>query len=507
MSKKSHSEASADELPVVKEMTPLPKLPFFVICCVVLSESFSITMIFPFLARMVRDFGVSNEEDIGFYAGWIASSFNLAQFIAAFMWGRVSDYIGRKPVILIGLGGNVLMNFLFGWSTSLWYAILARSLNGFLNGNIGVAKTVLGEITDETNQAWGFGVFGFLWGVGMITGPLMAGFLSNAHEKAPHIIKFGSIFHRFPYLLPCIVASLIALCGFLVGLFFLKETLPNPPGCQSLEEEEYLLSQRKKSTELKEVAQSNGTDPETKKFGIWDMLTNRSILLSSITYAIVAFSTMVFDEVFAIWSTYGHEEGGINFSSTDIGYTYVINGAMLFFCQVAVFPPLAKRFGYLRTIQVASFILIFVHPPVPVLGLVPFEHKWKVWVGLAFILAVRTICLNLCFAAVMILVNNSAPPNQGGSVNGFAQTLCSGMRAAAPTVGGSLLAWSLQNGLGMPFNQYFSFFFLSCSFLLQFLLTLLLPESINYRIGNPLGKSTSDSQEEKDEILTVHLDQ
>jgi MFS family permease len=80
-------ELSADVQPVT-EMTPLPRYPFFVICCVVLSESFSITMIFPFLAHMVRDFGVAeNEEDIGFYAGWIASSFNLAQFIAAFMWG------------------------------------------------------------------------------------------------------------------------------------------------------------------------------------------------------------------------------------------------------------------------------------------------------------------------------------------------------------------------------------------------------------------------------------
>jgi hypothetical protein len=149
----------------------------------------------------------------------------------------------------------------------------------------------------------------------------------------------------------------------------------------------------------------------------------------------------------------------------------------------------------------------------------------------------------------MILVNNAAPPNQGGSVNGFAQTLCSGMRAAAPTVygsfldlilflfvervedcscyyylllfkmlglsrslfifsGGSLLAWSLQNGLGMPFNYYFSFFFISASFLLQFVLTLLLPSSINYRVGNPLGKTgNAKNKEEKDGILSVHLDQ
>jgi MFS family permease len=69
--------------------------------------------------------------------------------------GRVSDYLGRRPVLLIGLFGNFLMIFLFGWSTSLWFAILSRSLNGFLNGNVGVAKTYLAEITDDTNAAKG----------------------------------------------------------------------------------------------------------------------------------------------------------------------------------------------------------------------------------------------------------------------------------------------------------------------------------------------------------------
>jgi hypothetical protein len=69
---------------------------------------------------------------------------------------------------------------------------------------------------------------------------------------------------------------------------------------------------------------------------------------------------------------------------------------------------------------------------------------------------------------------------------------------------GSLLAWSLQNGLGMPFNYYFSFFFLSGTFLLQFILSLFLPESVNYRVGNPKGNT--NKQEEKDEVLSVHLD-
>jgi hypothetical protein len=83
-------EVQETEEEVPRQETPLPLKPFFVICCVVLSEAFSVTMIFPFLADMVKDFGVAADDgEIGFYAGWIASSFNLAQFIAAFMWGTI----------------------------------------------------------------------------------------------------------------------------------------------------------------------------------------------------------------------------------------------------------------------------------------------------------------------------------------------------------------------------------------------------------------------------------
>ena len=56
----------------------------------------------------------------------------------------------------------------FGLSTSYWMAVATRSLSGLLNGNIGVAKSVLGEITDKTNQSRAFSVFGFVYGLGFI---------------------------------------------------------------------------------------------------------------------------------------------------------------------------------------------------------------------------------------------------------------------------------------------------------------------------------------------------
>lgn len=83
-------------------------------------------------------------------------------------WGWLSDKKGRRPILLLGLVGNIITMLLFGMSQNLTMAICSRLFSGLLNGNIGVAKTYLGEITDETNQAKGLSIISITWGVGVI---------------------------------------------------------------------------------------------------------------------------------------------------------------------------------------------------------------------------------------------------------------------------------------------------------------------------------------------------
>jgi MFS family permease len=89
------------------------------------------------------------------YAGLIGASFSVAQFFTTFAWSWLSDRIGRRPVIMIGLFGNIITSLWFGLSKSFISALIARFSCGLLNGNIAVAKCVLGEVTDRTNQAKG----------------------------------------------------------------------------------------------------------------------------------------------------------------------------------------------------------------------------------------------------------------------------------------------------------------------------------------------------------------
>ena len=84
---------------------------------------------------MVASFNVtSDERQIAVYAGMVTSAFAFAEFSTGILWGRISDKVGRKPILLTGLAGTGLSMLMFGLAPSLPVALLARALGGLLNG-------------------------------------------------------------------------------------------------------------------------------------------------------------------------------------------------------------------------------------------------------------------------------------------------------------------------------------------------------------------------------------
>jgi MFS family permease len=89
---------------------------------------------------MIEDFGAAKDpSEISVYAGMVTSAFAFAEFSSGVAWGRLSDRIGRKPVLLTGLAGTALSMLIFGFAPSLPVALLARALGGLLNGYVGYA--------------------------------------------------------------------------------------------------------------------------------------------------------------------------------------------------------------------------------------------------------------------------------------------------------------------------------------------------------------------------------
>ena len=85
-------------------------------------------------------------------------------------WGRASDIVGRKPILLGGMAGLAASMFGFGLSKQYWTLIASRCLQGAFNGNVGVTKSVMAEITDDTNRPQAFAFLPVAWSVGSTLG-------------------------------------------------------------------------------------------------------------------------------------------------------------------------------------------------------------------------------------------------------------------------------------------------------------------------------------------------
>lgn len=162
-------------------------------------------IVIPILPFIAPELG-ADEMDIALL---IASHSILAGLCGPF-WGKLSDKIGRKPVLLICLGGAAFAYLLLAMSTALWMVYVARLVAGAMSGNFGVASAMVADMSKPEERAKFMGIIGAAFGVGMVIGPFLGGVLGG--EKAS-------------FFLPGIVSMCLSLTAMLAGLLFLKETL------------------------------------------------------------------------------------------------------------------------------------------------------------------------------------------------------------------------------------------------------------------------------------------
>lgn len=182
--------------------------------------------IFPYAYRMIESFDIANNENqTSMYAGMLITAFAFAEFSTGMLWGRISDKIGRKPVLVMGLVGTAISMVSFGFSKSLPAAIISRALGGLLNGNVGVLQTTVAElVTKKEHQPRAYSIMPFVWCLGSIIGPAMGGALAMPCEAYPWLFPKGTVFDAYPFLLPNLVSVVILLFGICTGFLFLEET-------------------------------------------------------------------------------------------------------------------------------------------------------------------------------------------------------------------------------------------------------------------------------------------
>lgn len=180
--------------------------------------------IFPYVYYMIESFHMTTDDrQISLYAGMVTSAFAFAEFSSGMFWGRASDKFGRKPILLTGLAGTGISMIVFGFAPNLPVALIARALGGLLNGNIGVLQSTVAEvITVEAHQSRAYSIMPVVWCLGSIAGSAIGGILADPVRN--YGWSEGTIWAKFPFLLPNVFCTGVVIFGMLVGILFLEET-------------------------------------------------------------------------------------------------------------------------------------------------------------------------------------------------------------------------------------------------------------------------------------------
>ena len=384
--------------PHKQQRTALPMRPVSAIILVLFANSMIMTGPFSFLPYMVRDFGVP-PQDVGYFSGFIASAMFFGRFITAYQWGRLCDTWGRKQVIVASTIGVAVFTGAFGFSTSLFTATAMRFVSGCMGGMVPAAKTMLSEVTDDSNAALGMSAMTVGWGLGLVVGPAIGGFLSRPAQKYASLASVTWL-QSYPYALPCIVWLAAAVLAATASAHLLdgitggggKDAKNNPSGSgggegdadvsSSMHQRDRVTTAHHKRKTSDAVLPANCTTMTTTsggdlEAGSGDLMSHsgggsrgshgigggrehpskraapsaRSLFaiaevrLALVGYSLMSFGSIAFDEIFPIWASSEHELGGLAWTTNDIGESMMGMGLIMVVFQTISFPILERRFG------------------------------------------------------------------------------------------------------------------------------------------------------------------
>ncbi|KAK7691033.1 hypothetical protein QCA50_006136 [Cerrena zonata] len=421
-----------------REPTPLPKLQLFNLLLLQLAEPITSQCIYPFLNQLVGELPITGGDPakIGYYAGMISSCFFATEAVFVLHWSMLSDRIGRKPVLLIGMGGLCISMVLFGLSRTLLQLILSRCLVGMLNGNTGVMKSMMGEITDSTNMAQAFALLPIVWSCGSSIGPMIGGYLARPHDRWPNLFS-GRFWVEYPYFLPCAASAAFSAYVFVHTYFFLQE-----PG-------------RKRKTRsapgTSELAgESNDEVIDDKPLPLRAVLT-RPVIISVGNYGLLALLEIAYLAIMPLFLATPIELGGLGQTPAIIGTIMGTFGIANGIFQAALFAKVVGRMGPKRLFMggIALFPILFAF--FPIINSVARKQgiSTSVWALIGAQLSLQVL-MDCSYGCIFMFVTSAAPNKRSlGTTNGVGQLIAAIVRAIGPALASSLFALSIErNWLG-----------------------------------------------------------
>ncbi|WAA12989.1 MFS transporter [Fervidibacillus halotolerans] len=330
-------------------------------------------IIIPVLPFYAEKLGANTKE-----LGFLLASYSLMQFLFSPMWGRISDRIGRKPVMMIGISGLALSFFLMAIADQLWMLFVARILGGLLSSaNMPTTMAYVADITTPENRSKGMGMIGAAVGLGFVFGPAI-----------------GGIFSKLSLSFPFYVAGFLSVFTFFFVLFALKESLP----------------QSKRQIER----QSSGSR--------WDAFSGANIVLFFLQF-FISLSLAGLETTFPYFA---YNRAGLG--SAELGYVFMIMGLAGAIVQGGLMGFLSEKFGEEKVIQGGIIVSI--------LGFSLILLTTNFLTATIFI-SIFGIGNGVIRPAITTLLTKSTDSEQG-SVTGLLSSFDSLGRIIGPPLGGAL---------------------------------------------------------------------
>ena len=181
----------------------MKRSPLVILLLTVLLDLIGFGIVLPLLPTYAKDLGANP-----FMIGLIAAIFSIMQFIFSPLWGKLSDKIGRRPVMLISIFITAVSYLVFSQASTIPLLIFARGLSGIGSANIAAAQAYITDVTDSKNRSGAMGMMGAAFGIGFIIGPLIGGLLK--HNYGIQIVGYVS-------------AAVISI-DFILAIFLLPES-------------------------------------------------------------------------------------------------------------------------------------------------------------------------------------------------------------------------------------------------------------------------------------------
>ena len=357
-----------------------------------LVDILGLTIMLPLLPFYAEHLGAS-----ALVVGLLTSSYAFCQLIAGPILGRLSDHMGRKPLLIVSQIGTFIGFLILAFSNTLWLVFLSRVIDGLTAGNLSLAQAYIADVTEPENRAKSFGVIGIAFGIGFLIGPGVSGYLS-----------------QFGYSYPIFAAAGLSALSIICTATLLPKVEPH--------------------------AEGDDSGPGGRRLGLLDWKGYTQYFarpdLGPLLWQFFffAFSFSLFITGYALFA-----ERRLHMGPKDVGYVLAWVGFLGIILQGGLMGRLVKRFGE-RTLVWTGFL---------------FSATSNIW--MAFVRTTPQMFANATYGAyggvvrpsVTALISHKASRREQGVVLGLTQSITSVCQIIGPLVAGALIdreylkAWAL----------------------------------------------------------------